>query len=116
MTPPLTPVECNLPNTSSFPLSQINEINTGHVSKCELLCISMVFHEGSDVLTAQGLQAIKDLFDFARMDIADICHEICNLRVLADQYLNEEDPNFTSPLLSVICLSTLWSPRISLTD
>jgi hypothetical protein len=40
---PLTPVECTLPNAIPFLYLQYNKINTVHVSRCGLLCVSLVF-------------------------------------------------------------------------
>jgi hypothetical protein len=57
----------------------MHEINKEYESKCGLLCISISFYEGADILTTQRLQAIEDLFDFASVNIADIRHEIRNL-------------------------------------
>ena len=39
----LTPVECNLPNAILFLYLQFNKINIVHVSRCGLLCVSLVF-------------------------------------------------------------------------
>ena len=71
--------------------------------------------------TAECLQAVWNVLDLAESHIADVCHQVGNLKSQCQQTAVSTVPErqgkqpLTSPLLSLICLSTLWSPRISFT-
>lgn len=70
-----------------------------------------------DKLTAQCLQPIIYLLEVIGLNITDIGHEICHLYWISIcKNTSLVTPGLlTSPLLSLICLSTLWALSISLT-
>lgn len=67
--------------------------------------------------TAQSIELLEDLLKVLRLHVADIGHKIGGLRHMLVESLFQSNPlrELTSPLLSLICLSTLWSPRMPLT-
>lgn len=60
-------------------------------------------------LTTQPFQPLVQVFDLVYVHVTDIRHEVRNLRVhkWSAVYSDRIRLKLTSPLLSVICLSTL---------
>src|SRR4051794_34708742 len=72
-------------------------------------------HTSSRNLTGKAFEAGVQILDGSSVHVADISHQIGNLDIISFWQFKVCGDKLTSPLLSVICLSTLWSPIISLT-
>jgi hypothetical protein len=74
--------------------------------------MAYLFVEVQIVLTVQSLQTIKDFSDLTAVNVADISHEVCNLRVVSQSIHNIAVLSYISLVVSNLLVNVVTTKNL----